>query len=223
MSEEKIQKNKPVRDLFRALLNKLNLAGAVQLYVDSAIKDDGWFLSYKIKQSVDKNGNPIPWNTYPFLAFIEPRLKSEFDVFEYGSGNSTIWYAQKVRSIIAVEHDKEWYDKIKETMPKNAEIILSSDSDPEIYAGEISKRNKRFHIIIVDGIFRNESLAASLNYLSEDGVIVFDDAERDDYNKSFKLLKEKGFRRIDFRGMRGITSIANATAIFYRDNNCLNI
>ncbi|NOX17184.1 MAG: class I SAM-dependent methyltransferase [Chlorobi bacterium] len=223
MSEEKIQKKKPVRDLFRAVLNKLNLAGLIQLYVDSAIKDDGWFLSYKTKQSVDKNGNPIPWNTYPFLSFIEPRLKSDFEVFEYGSGNSTIWYAKKVSSIIAVEHDKEWYDKIKETMPKNAEIILSSESDSGIYAGEISKRGKRFHIIIVDGIFRNESLSASFDYLRDDGVIVFDDAERDDYIKSFELLKEKGFRRIDFRGMRGITSIANATAIFYRDNNCLNI
>ncbi len=223
MREEKIQKNKPVRDLFRVLLNKLNLAGLIQLYVDSATKDDGWFLSYKIKQSVDKNGNPIPWNTYPFLSFIEPRLKNEFDVFEYGSGNSTIWYAKKVRSIVAIEHDKEWYEKVKSTLPQNAEVILSSESDAEIYGSEIVKQYKKFHIVIIDGIFRNESLSASIDYLTEDGVIVFDDTERKDYEKSFNLLSEKGFRRIDFRGMRAITSVANTTSIFYRDNNCLNI
>ena len=215
--------NKPIRDFFRLILNKADLAGIIQLYVNSAVKDSGWFKSYKTKESVDKNGNPIPWNTYPFLSFIEQRLKPGFNVFEYGSGNSTIWYAQKVKSITAVEHNKEWYEKVKLMLPKNAEVVLSSETDSAIYSGEISKRNSKFKIIIVDGIFRNESLAASLDYLKDDGVVVFDDTERDDYNVSFKLLKEKGFKRLDFRGMRGITSIINTTSIFYRSNNCLSI
>jgi len=199
------------------------LAGIIQLYVNSVIKDYGWFKSYKTKESVDKNGNPIPWNTYPFLSFIEQRLKHEFNVFEYGSGNSTIWYAQKVSSIIAIDHNKEWYEKVKEILPQNAEVLLSSDTDANMYSNEISKLGNKYNIIIVDGIFRNESLAASLDYLKDDGVVVFDDTERDDYNVSFKLLKEKGFKRLDFRGMRGITSIINTTSIFYRSNNCLSI
>ncbi len=223
MNGKEMMNKKPVRDFFRAALNKLDLAGIIQLYVNSAIKDYGWFKSYKTKESVDINGNPIPWNTYPFLSFIESRLKPEFNMFEYGSGNSTIWYAQKVNSIIAVEHNKEWYAKVKNTLPKNAEIILSSETDSTIYSEEISKSGNKYHIVIVDGIFRNESLTASLNYLTEDGVVVFDDSERIAYEPSFKLLKEKGFKRLDFRGMRGITSIINTTSIFYRSNNCLNI
>jgi len=135
--------NKPIRDFFRSILNKTDLAGIIQLYVNSAIKDNGWFKSYKTKESVDKNGNPIPWNTYPFLSFIEQRLKPEFDVFEYGSGNSTIWYAQKVNSIIAVEHNKEWYEKVKLMLPKNAEVVLSSETDSAIYGGEITARTMK--------------------------------------------------------------------------------
>ena len=199
------------------------MAGIIQLYVNSVIKDYGWFKSYKTKESVDKNGNPIPWNTYPFLSFIEPRLKHEFNVFEYGSGNSTIWYAQKVNSVIAVEHNKEWYEKVKLMLPQNAKVVLSSETDSTIYSNEISKIGNKYHIIIVDGIFRNESLASSLEHLTDDGVVVFDDTERDDYNVSFKVLKEKGFRRLDFRGMHGITSGSNITSIFYRNTNCLGI
>ncbi len=223
MSEEKILKKKPVRDLFRALLNKLNLAGLIQLYVDSAIKDYGWFLSYKTKQSVDKDGNPIPWNTYPFLSFIETRLKPEFDLFEYGSGNSTLWYAERVRSIVAVEHDKEWYEKVKQTLPPNAEVILSDDSDAAIYSGEISKLNKKYHIIIVDGIFRNESLQVALQYLTDCGVIIFDNSDRDEYTFAFSLLSKAKFKRLDFWGMGPISSIETASSVFYRLNNCLNL
>lgn len=218
-----MRNKKPIRDFFRSVLNRLDLAGGIQLYVNSAVKDYGWFRSYRTKESVDKNGNPIPWNTYSFLSFIEPRLKPEFNLFEYGSGNSTIWYAKKVNSITAVEHNKEWYEKVKQMLPKNAEVILSSETEPEIYSREITKMESKFHIIIVDGIFRNESLASSLEYLTDDGVVVFDDSEREEYNVSFNLLKENGYRRLDFRGMRGITSIINTTSVFYRVNNCLNI
>ena len=102
-------------------------------------------------------------------------------------------------------------------------MVLQSESDAELYSNEISKHNKKFHLIIVDGIFRNESLTKSLNYLTEDGIIVFDDTERKEYKISFQILSDNGFNRLDFRGMRGITSIINTTSVFYRKNNCLNI
>ena len=42
---------------------------------------------------IDKNSNPLPWVTYGFIDFISERLNKSIDVFEYGSGNSTLWYA----------------------------------------------------------------------------------------------------------------------------------
>jgi len=223
MNENTMKNKKQIRDFFRLALNKLDLAGIIQLYVNSAVKDYGWFKSYKTKESVDKNGNPIPWNTYPFLSFIEPRLKLEFNIFEYGSGNSTIWYSQKVNSIVAVEHNKSWYEKVKKILPENAKVILSSETDSNVYSGEILKSKSKFEIVIVDGIFRNESLTSSLDFLTEDGVVVFDNSERNEYEKSFMFLTSNGFRRIDFWGMCPIVSIKSQTSIFYRDNNCLNI
>ncbi len=48
-----------------------------QLY-SGYLLDNGWFQSYKNKTSVDKNGNPIPWVTYPFIDFISERLNKEY-------------------------------------------------------------------------------------------------------------------------------------------------
>ncbi len=108
------------KDFVWLLLRKINLGGVVQLMLKSILLEDGWFKSFNTKESIDKDGNPIPWNTYPFIKFIEPRLTKYFIVFEFGSGNSTIWYSQRVKSITAVENDPNWYEITKNRLPKNA-------------------------------------------------------------------------------------------------------
>ena len=88
------------------ILNKLKVASIVQLVLKSSLKEDGWFKSYYEKQAIDKKGNPIPWCSYPFIKFIEPRLKPSFEVFEYGCGNSTIWFANKVKTLLLLNITK---------------------------------------------------------------------------------------------------------------------
>lgn len=116
MSNDK--KFKGLRKFVWKLLRIFKLAAPVQLILESALIDDGWFKSYYKKESIDKEYNPIPWNTYPFIKFIGPRLKKNLNVFEYGCGNSTLWYSKRVKSIIAVENDKDWFEKIKSQLPR---------------------------------------------------------------------------------------------------------
>ncbi len=187
------------------------------------LKEDGWFESFKTKQSIDKDGNPIPWCTYPFIKFIEPRLKKNFNVFEFGGGNSTIWYAKRVNSIKAVEHDKGWIEYISNKMPKNAKIIyreLSLDGD---YSKEVLNNGNKYHIIIIDGRDRNNCAKNGLNCLTNDGVIIFDNSNLLDYKESMDLFQNKGFKRIDFIGLSPVTNHNNYTSIFYREDNCLGI
>ena len=101
MNKEK--KYKALRNLTWSLLRSLKLAPYFQLALESTLVDDGWFNSYYKKESVDRENNPIPWNTYPFIKFIEPRLKDHFNIFGYGCGNSTIWYSQRVKSITSLQ------------------------------------------------------------------------------------------------------------------------
>lgn len=212
-----------LKNIIWKILIKLKIGGIIQLLLASGLKDDGWFESFNTKKSIDKNGNPIPWCTYPFIKFIEPRLKKDFTVFEYGSGNSTIWYAKKVKQIISVENDDAWFKVVSKILPANAKLIyIKSDIDGE-YCRSVIKQNSKFNIIIIDGRDRINSIKFSVNQLTDDGIIVFDNSQIEKYKEGLNLLNSMNFKKIDFIGPLPIVSHNNQTSIFYRNNNCLNI
>lgn len=39
-------------------------------------------------------------------------------VFEYGSGGSTLFFARRVYSVNSIEHDRNWYENVKEVLDK---------------------------------------------------------------------------------------------------------
>ena len=86
------------------------------------LHDIGWINSYKTKTPVNIKFQPIPWVTYSFISYIENRLNKKMSIFEYGSGNSTLYFAEKVNHLISVEHDKKWFENILEIVPKNVQL-----------------------------------------------------------------------------------------------------
>ena len=185
--------------------------------------DNGWFQSFKNKTSVDKNGNPIPWVTYPFIDFIRERLNKEIDIFEFGSGNSTLFYATKVKSLTTVEHDKQWFDKISKIIPENVEIIFQEADTDGNYCRCIKNTNKRFDIIIDDALDRVNCIYNSLDSLSEKGIMILDDSERKEYKDGVNFLIKNNFKRLDFWGIAPEILFKKCTSVFYKKNNCLGI
>lgn len=204
-----------------SVLNFLGIGAYVSLPAKSALKDYGWFLSYKKKEAVDKHGNPIPWYTYPFIDFLEPRLQPGFTVFEYGSGNSTRWLARKVSQITAVEHNREWFQLVQARVPANAKVIYRDRG--EAYIQAVAEGKDRYQVIVVDGRDRVKCALYSIDYLSDDGVLILDNSEREWYQHARDILAQRGFRCLDFAGMTPIVPIKSTTSVFYRDKNCLNI
>ncbi len=182
--------------------------------------EQGWFQSFKSNSPVDKNNQPIPWMTYSFIDFIKVRLNKELKIFEFGSGNSTLFFAKKVKSVFAVEHSKEWYNIIKSKMPVNVSLHLKNLT---IEYQDTIKTDLDFDIIIVDGENRNECIYNSVNSLSVSGVLILDDSERTDYTEGINFLIKSGFRRIDFWGIGPGTFFNKCTTIFYKDKNSLKI
>jgi hypothetical protein len=206
-----------------AFLNLIKIGGPIQLAISSIIKDEGWFLSFYSKKSINKNKEPIPWFSYPAIKFIESRLNKNLSVFEYGCGNSTIWFAGKVKNIISVEHDKTWMDSISSTMPTNAQIIFQTLEIDGDYAKECVNQNQKFNIIIIEGRNRLHYAKNCIEALTDDGIIIFDNSHTDEYSIGANYISESGFRRIDFIGLTPIISHSNTTTILYRSNNCFNI
>src|SRR6185369_15472611 len=111
--------------------------------------ESGWLESLREGKPVDKAGAPIPWYTYPAIDFIEPRLRRDYRVFEYGSGWSTLWWADRVASVQAVEHDAAWSKLVAAQLPANAQLRLHADA--ERYVGALEAAGGGFDIVVVDG------------------------------------------------------------------------
>lgn len=204
-------------------LNKLGFGAVVQLKLKSLLLEDGWLKSFHTKQSVDAKGEPLPWCTYAFIKFLEPRLKSTMRVFEYGCGNSTLWYAKRVASVAAVEHDKAWYEHLQTKVGGSVTLYHEQLEGEGAYSKKATTTDDNYHIIVVDGRERNNCVKNAMRALTEDGVIVFDNSQIESYQSSLQLLTTNGFRRIDFIGLTPIVAHENTTTIFYKDGNCLGI
>lgn len=70
-------------------------------------KGYGQSKTIKVWSSIDEIRNLIPRYAYPTTEYLMHLNFKELSVFEYGSGNSTLWWAQKAKSIISVENDKD--------------------------------------------------------------------------------------------------------------------
>jgi len=183
----------------------------------------GWFTAFDKKQAVDGKGEALPWVTYSFIDFIKERINNTQNIFEYGSGSSTIFYAKKAGTVTSVEHDKGWFDMVKNTSPANAEMIFCKLEKNGEYSKKASMLNKKFEIIIVDGRDRVNCCKYSVDALTDNGVLVLDDSEREVYNPARIFLKEKGFKELSFSGISPGLFYEKATSVFYKADNCLGI
>jgi hypothetical protein len=212
-----------IRRFISLLKERKTLKHVLRFYVSGYLYDIGWFNAYKLKKPVDQNNQPIPWVTYSFIDFITGRLDKTMTLLEYGSGNSTMFYGARVKSVQTVEHNKEWFDMISSQMPSNVEIKFVELQEGGAYSQYGKQFPNTFDIVIVDGRDRVNCLKNSVDSLTSRGVMILDDSERERYQDGMKFLTDRGFRRLDFTGISPGEFYYKSTSVFYKDNNCLKI
>ncbi|HAJ60075.1 MAG TPA: hypothetical protein DCP31_13100, partial [Cyanobacteria bacterium UBA8543] len=79
----------------------------------------GHFLSCEQQMCVDKSGNPIPWYTYPAIEYLNQLDFTDKKIYEYGSGNSSLFWAKRAKYVTSVENNQDWYSLIKNKQEKN--------------------------------------------------------------------------------------------------------
>lgn len=191
----------------------------------SAYHQLGWFKSAWKENSVDKNGEPIPWISYPAISFIEKKCTPDkkLKVWEYGSGNSTIWWSKRAKTITALEHHKGWYDHIRSEISKYKGANVTYHELNESYPRAILKDKTKYDVIVIDGRMRNECSKIAPGALSKNGVIIWDNTDREKYKEGIRNLEKSGFKRIDFVGLFAIGNYIGQTTIFYKKDNVLDI
>jgi len=134
----------------------------------------------------------LPWFSYAAIDFLEKYLRPETRVFEFGSGGSTLFFAQRVKSVSTVEDNAHWCDivaaKISACRIKNVDLLhvpVEFVTD-QVFAGSEylqAVRQSSFDVIVVDGTewtptARPICFHAAEEQIAPGGIIVVDDSWR---------------------------------------------
>lgn len=188
------------------------------------LKDTGWLKSTKLNQSVSVENKPLPWLSFSFQKFLEGRVNSNLSILEYGSGNSTLWFSERVKNIISVEHDKSWYEFISNKLNSKPNIEYHfKDLENKEYEEFSNTLQNSFDIILIDGRKRVACAHNSLRLLKSNGVIIWDNSERPQYQQGIEDLLKAGFKKLDFWGLSASSYMNSCTSVLYKTDNCLGI
>lgn len=167
--------------------------------------------STQTKQSINGKREPIPWFTYPSIEYLSQIDLKDKSILEWGIGNSTLFFSSRCLSIDSVEHNDEWFNKISNQLPTNSTGHLVTKEE---YANFPFTLNRKFDLIIVDGINRKECLESAVKLVNENGMIIFDNSDR---NPEYcKMMRNNGFIEVDFHGFGPIVNFTTTTTIFFQ-------
>ena len=108
----------------------------VGFYIRFAIKY-GHLRSRLRNDIIDENGEPLPWYTYPAIEYLTGLDFTQKTVFEFGCGNSTLYWSVRAKQVTAVEHDDSYLEFIGRRAGQNVTLIHESDFDA--YPGVIEQ------------------------------------------------------------------------------------
>lgn len=128
------------------------------------------------------------WDSYmdTLLIVLEQMLPET--ILEFGSGKSTGIMAMfhSVKNIYTYEHDQEYFAKFNRQAFSNLEMFFIPNQDEYAYS---FRKDIRYDLIFVDGVNRARCLKESQAYLSENGVVILHDAQREEYGDAVKIYK----------------------------------
>jgi len=157
----------------------------------------------------DEDSNHLPWFTYPAIQYLKQLDLSNSTIFEWGSGNSSIFFSRRCKQITSIENDHEWFLFATENKNENQEILYLTDEN-----AYTTSMDKNYDIAIVDGSHRNQCVEKSIEFLSQCKLIILDNSNW--HVKSCNFLREKtNFIQIDFHGMGPINDYAWTTSLFF--------
>jgi hypothetical protein len=155
----------------------------------------------------------VPWFSWAAIDFLKSHLHRGLSVFEYGSGGSTMFFAERAGRVVSVEDDAAWCLRVREHLAThgaaNAQVIHATfdHEQPDAFATSeyVRSLNDTFDVIVVDGsenwpdeVLRPVCFTRGQRYVKAGGIIVVDDAWRydglivDSFAKSREMFQGVG-------------------------------
>ena len=170
-------------------------------------------------QPIDVKGEPIPWYTYPAIEYLKNHEFSSVKVFEYGSGNSSIFFKNLGAEVFSVEEDQSWY----EVQIKNGHKSCIYSDDKDEYVSSILKFNDA-DVVVIDGGWRTDCARFLAHKILDKkinpAIVIFDNSEW--FPEAIKYFEGKTkWLRVDFCGFTPINPYCSATSMFFNSKKKL--
>lgn len=190
--------------LGRAVAGKTRVLAALERSSSPRVR---WIRTlFGIYDSADLVHLDLPWWTYASIDavenFLAGRVGRATRVFEYGAGASTVWLAKRCTSVHSTEHDRPFAEAMQALFSAHPNVAVAVVPDTQAtgapgearslrkgyqdrafddYVQSISKIDGEFDLVVIDGRARVACLAAALDRLSADGIVLFDNSDRAEY------------------------------------------
>lgn len=132
-----------------------------------------------------------PWYTIGALEEISSWDLSGKIIWEYGGGNSSLWWAKKAALVHTVESDFKWFGFIcnkseelnmSNLIPYLEEVNEGDQANKHRYVNRLLCANESPDIIIADGIFRYEVMEMACGFKRPITLIV------DNYQQDYVFI-----------------------------------
>jgi len=134
----------------------------------------------------------IPWFSYSAIDFLKTFLKPQMNVCEYGSGGSTLFFAQRTARVHSIEDNPRWYELVSQRLiekrVKNVTLQLCpfDFKNPTGFEQSDYLRalpDEKFDVIVVDGSeewtqVRPICFEKAQRHIKPGGIIIVDDSWR---------------------------------------------
>ena len=187
------------------------------------------YTSYSIEEKLSCE---LPYTNINFIKFLIDftKNKNNLNLFEYGSGSSTLFFEKHFTQVYSVENNESWYKEIKR-YSKKANIyfvpgkhslnpIIKSSKfgykkfDFNNYVNFINEIGTKFDVVFIDGRARESCLKIVINYLKPNGLIVLDNSGRKRYKTELELYKKK-YKYIDFKGFSTFIPLPSKKTVIF--------
>ena len=137
----------------------------------------------------------LPWVSWAAVDFLKGFVRATMDVFEYGTGGSTLFFARRCRQVVSVEDDRNWLNLVSDHLARNGitnvqlrlrpfDFSKANNFAHSAYPDAIGKET--YDVIFVDGkdwsgTGRPVCFKRAEQNINPGGVIVLDDSWRPRY------------------------------------------
>lgn len=100
-----------------------SLADMERDLLNGYLTQSGWRESAERKLAL-RDGEPMPWFTYGAIDFLERELTADLSIFEYGGGQSTLFWSHRARRVVGLDHDPSFGAYVTPQLPENASFKI---------------------------------------------------------------------------------------------------